>query len=70
MRIASLVVIVTAFSPVMIVPAKAVPPTVTPSPGYEARLAEQRRAAQARPPAEISKPSRPHRPVVRKRTSK
>lgn len=30
----------------VIAPAFAVPPTVTPSPGYDARLAEQRRAAE------------------------
>ncbi|MCA6118847.1 hypothetical protein J6524_28795 [Bradyrhizobium sp. WSM 1738] len=29
------------------VPAHAVPPTVTPSPGYEARLREQRAASRA-----------------------
>ena len=30
-----------------LVPAHAVPPTVTPSPGYDARLQEQRAAARA-----------------------
>jgi len=30
----------------MSVPARAVPPTVTPSPGYDARLQEQRAAQQ------------------------
>jgi hypothetical protein len=30
-------------------PAVAVPPTVTPSPGYDARLAEQRATANAAP---------------------
>jgi hypothetical protein len=30
-------------------PAVAVPPTVSPSPGYDARLAEQRAAANAAP---------------------
>jgi hypothetical protein len=29
------------------IPARAVPPTVTPSPGYEARLQEQRAASRA-----------------------
>ncbi len=33
-----------------IAPAYAAPPTVTPSPGYDARLQEQRAAAQARQP--------------------
>lgn len=47
-------------------PAWAVPPTVTPSPGYEARLAEQRRAAQLPPPAIVEKPLR-RRSVVRHR---
>jgi hypothetical protein len=32
---------------VSIKPANAAPPTVTPSPGYDARLQEQQRAAQA-----------------------
>ena len=34
----------------LILPARAVPPTATPSPGYEARLQEQR-AATTHPPA-------------------
>jgi hypothetical protein len=38
-------------------PVVAAPPTVTPSPGYDARLAEQRAAMSA--PAAISRP-RPH----------
>jgi hypothetical protein len=32
---------------VSLVPAHAVPPTVTPSPGYDARLQEQRAASRA-----------------------
>ena len=43
-----------------VIPAHAVPPTVTPSPGYEARLQEQR-AASARanqPVAPVTKPPR------------
>lgn len=47
-------------------PAQAVPPTVTPSPGYDARLAEQRRALQSTPPLVIEK-SPGRRPVVRQR---
>jgi len=44
--------------------ASAAPPTVTPSPGYDARLQEQRKAATATPaPAEPVAPS----PQVRKR---
>ncbi|UZE50054.1 hypothetical protein [Rhodopseudomonas sp. P2A-2r] len=46
-------------------PVVAAPPTVTPSPGYDARLAE-RRAAMF-PPATISRPRlhvrRPHKPL-------
>ena len=43
-----------------IAPAFAIPPTVTPSPGYDARLAEQRRAAEAQARAHTRKPlSRP-----------
>jgi hypothetical protein len=45
-------------------PAHAAPPTVTPSPGYDARLQEQRAAAAAT----ISEPAAPVvRPVVRHR---
>lgn len=47
-------------------PAWAVPPTVTPSPGYDARLAEQRRALQSQQPLIIEKPLR-RRPAVRHR---
>jgi hypothetical protein len=46
-------------------PVVAAPPTVTPSPGYDARLAE-RRAAMS-PPAIVSRPRpqvrRPHKPL-------
>jgi hypothetical protein len=46
-------------------PARAVPPTVTPSPGYEARLAEQR-AGVARPLAREARPaSRRHHRRIR-----
>jgi hypothetical protein len=39
------------------VPANAAPPTVTPSPGYDARLQEQRAAQAVRqPPAPVAKP--------------
>jgi hypothetical protein len=45
----------------LVVPASAAPPTVTPSPGYDARLQEQRAA----PP--IYQPTRPAlKPVVRR----
>ena len=40
----------------VIAPAFAIPPTVTPSPGYDARLAEQRRAAEAQARAHTRKP--------------
>jgi len=40
---------------VSLVPAHAVPPTVTPSPGYDARLQEQR-AAQRRDVEPVLKP--------------
>jgi hypothetical protein len=39
----------------LIAPARAAPPTVTPSPGYDARLQEQRSAMQA-PVIRHSKP--------------
>jgi hypothetical protein len=43
-------------------PAHAVPPTVTPSPGYDARLQEQRNAARAATtPAVPTKPASPRR---------
>jgi hypothetical protein len=47
-------------------PALAVPPTVTPSPGYDARLQEQRKAAagssptMVQPAAPFTRPSRHH----------
>lgn len=54
------------FGCVSAIPARAVPPTVTPSPGYDARLAEQRRALQSPQPVIIEKPQR-RRPVIRHR---
>jgi len=51
-----------------IAPALAVPPTVTPSPGYDARLAEQRRAAEVQAPAHARKPL-PRSPAQRRRYS-
>jgi hypothetical protein len=46
-----------------LVSAHAAPPTVTPSPGYDARLQEQRAAARAAaaPAAPIVKPGAPRR---------
>ena len=46
-----------------LVPAHAVPPTVTPSPGYDARLQEQRNAARAAatPVAPTIRPASPRR---------
>jgi hypothetical protein len=47
-------------------PARAVPPTVTPSPGYDARLQEQRKAAAGssstaiQPAAPFATPPRHH----------
>lgn len=52
-------------------PATAAPPTVVPSPGYDARLQEQRAALHAgQPPAAIYSPAprrkhKPHRAVTR-----
>jgi hypothetical protein len=43
-------------------PARAVPPTVTPSPGYDARLQEQKTAAPAYQPV-----ARDPKPVSRRR---
>jgi hypothetical protein len=44
-------------------PSHAAPPTVTPSPGYDARLQEQRRAASTttffEPVAPVAKPAAP-----------
>ena len=49
---------------VSVLPAHAAPPTVTPSPGYDARLQEQRAAAAAT----VHEPAAPVvRPVVRHR---
>jgi hypothetical protein len=44
----------------LIAPARAVPPTVTPSPGYDARLQEQRAASTAYQPS-MRAPARRHR---------
>jgi hypothetical protein len=49
---------------VSILPADAAPPTVTPSPGYDARLQEQRTA-----PA-VVEPVREPRPVSRRRVKR
>ena len=38
-------------------PARAVPPTVTPSPGYDARLQEQRSATTISTPAPARRPT-------------
>ena len=44
------------------IPAHAVPPTATPSPGYDARLQEQRAASRAyEPVAPVTKPIPPRR---------
>ena len=45
------------------IPAYAVPPTATPSPGYDARLQEQRAAARAavQPAAPVITPAKPRR---------
>lgn len=51
-----------------IAPAFAVPPTATPSPGYDARLAEQRSAAEVQAPAHARKPL-PRPPAQRRRYS-
>jgi hypothetical protein len=49
----------------LLAPAMAAPPTVTPSPGYEARLAEQRAGVGARPLVREPRPAprRHHRRI-------
>ena len=47
-----------------LMPARAAPPTVTPSPGYDARLQEQRAASRAAD-APIAKPRRVKKPRTR-----
>ena len=42
-------------------PAHAVPPTATPSPGYDARLQEQRTTSVREPVAPVVKPVAPRR---------
>jgi hypothetical protein len=46
-----------------LIPADAAPPTVTPSPGYDARLQEQRAASQTvqQPVAPVVTPTAPRR---------
>jgi hypothetical protein len=53
---AAIAVVAAILSIGAIAPAFAVPPTVIPSPGYDARLAEQRRAAEVQTPAHARKP--------------
>jgi hypothetical protein len=49
---------------VLITPAKAAPPTATPTPGYDARLQEQRAAAAREPATPVAEP------VVRRRVKR
>ena len=51
-----------------LVPAHAAPPTVTPSPGYDARLQEQRAASRAAEHRSRRSPNRPRRVAARRRT--
>ncbi len=46
--------------------ADAAPPTVVPSPGYDARLQEQRAAQRAGTPAEMTPAPYPHRDHMRR----
>lgn len=50
----------------IILPAAAAPPTVVPSPGYDARLQEQRAAQRAGVPAEVTAAPYPHRYHMRR----
>jgi hypothetical protein len=54
---AAIAVVAAILSIGAIAPAFVVPPTVTPSPGYNARLAEQRRATEVQAPAHARKPA-------------
>ena len=54
---ATIAVVAAILSIGAIAPAFVVPPTVTPSPGYDARLAEQRRATEVQAPAHARKPA-------------
>ena len=48
---------------IVVTPARAAPPTATPSPGYDARLQEQRKAATVQAPAQsVSKRKTTKRP--------
>jgi hypothetical protein len=51
--------VATLGSSVLLTPAHAVPPTATPSPGYDARLKESRSATTIYTPA--PRPPKPHR---------
>ena len=60
--LAALVAVLTFGGWALMAPAHAVPPTVTPSPGYDARLREQRTAPTVYEPAAPVVPARkPHR---------
>lgn len=50
-RCAIAAILMTLCSGAFFAPARAAPPTVTPSPGYDARLQEQHAASTAQPPA-------------------
>lgn len=63
MRPLSVFLMSALFACAVAAPALAAPPTVTPSPGYDARLAEQRRVLQSQQPRIIEKPVR-RRPVL------
>jgi hypothetical protein len=64
--IAALLAVAALAGGVCVIPAHAAPPTVTPSPGYDARLQEQRAAAAAAP---VYQPAAPVvGPVVRHRS--
>jgi hypothetical protein len=62
-RISAALLAVAALSGVLLVPSHAAPPTVTPSPGYDARLQEQRAASTTfyPPVAPVGKPVVRHR---------
>lgn len=55
---------------VFMAPAKAAPPTVTPSPGYDARLQEQRAASQGAGPTVYTPVAPAPNPVARRRVKR
>ncbi|MBR0873599.1 hypothetical protein JQ633_24800 [Bradyrhizobium tropiciagri] len=61
------IVILAMIAAICVTTAEAAPPTVVPSPGYDARLQEQRAAMSARSSGQMAPVTRPVKPHHKKR---